>query len=177
MVLSATHARATQPEVPAGFVEMYVGGVVPTQNGHTLVLVNPVEQVLLPLGIGLSEAVSIDSRLTHKHAARPMAHDLMDGLLKNFGGVVVRVQIDDVRDELFVGTIYIKRDGRVVALDARPSDAIALAIGSSAPIFVARRVLDRAALDAADLAELQRRRDASEHVEQKHGVVEGVLEL
>jgi uncharacterized protein len=152
--LFALTAHAS-PEVagtaPAAFIEMFVAGVVPTEDGHTLVLVNPDEKVLLPLGIGLSEALSIHGRLEHRRFARPMTHDLVDGMLEKLGGEIVRVQIDDLRDDVFVGTIFIKTGGRIVPLDARPSDAVALAIGSRAPIFVARPVVDRAALRADEL--------------------------
>lgn len=136
---------------PPAFVEMFVAGVVPSDEGHTLVLVNPDEQVLLPVGIGLSEAVSIHGRLEHRRSSRPLTHDLLDGVLEKLGGQVVRVQIDDMRDDMFVGTVFIKTQGRIVALDARPSDAVALAIGSRAPIFVARPVVERAALHADEL--------------------------
>jgi len=148
-VVAAAEAR------PRGFIEMFVAGVVPTPDGHTLVLVNAEEEVLLPLGIGLNEALSIHTRLERRAdpepSKRPMTHDLLDHILTELGGEVVRVQIDDVRDDLFVGTIYIRKAGKVFPFDARPSDAVALAIGSRAPIYVARPVVDKAALHPEDL--------------------------
>jgi hypothetical protein len=144
--------RAQAEEKPPGFLEMFVAGVVPSPDGHTLVLVNPDEEVLLPLGIGLTEALSIHGRLERHRFARPMTHDLLDHIVTELGGEIVRVQIDDVRDDVFVGTVFIKKDGKVVSFDARPSDAVALALGSHAPIYVARPVVDRAALHPEDLA-------------------------
>lgn len=134
----------------SGFLEMFVAGVVPSDEGHTLVLVNADEQVLLPLGIGLTEALSIHGRLERRTSSRPMTHDLLDHIVTELGGEIVRVQIDDVRDDIFTGTVFIKKAGRVVSFDARPSDAVALAIGSHAPIFVARPVVDRAAIHPGD---------------------------
>ena len=139
---------------PGGFIEMTVAGVVPTQDGHTLVLVNAAEQVLLPVGIALPDAVAIHGRLEHLEMGRPMVHDVLEHIMKQLGGQIVRVQIDDLRDDVFVGTVFIRTPGsagEVVAIDARPSDAVALAIGASAPIFVARPVVERAAIRAADL--------------------------
>jgi hypothetical protein len=137
------------------FLEMFVAGVVPTPEGHTLVLINAEEKVLLPLGIGPMEALSIHGRLERSPLPRPMTHDLLDHIVHELGGEIVRVQIDDLREDLFVGTVFIKARGRVISVDARPSDAVALAIGNSAPIFVARVVVDRAALHPEDLDDAQ----------------------
>jgi bifunctional DNase/RNase len=142
---------------PKGFLEMFVAGVVPSPDGHTLVLVNAEEQVLLPLGIGLTEALSIHGRLEKRRFARPMTHDLLDHIVAELGGSIVRVQIDDLKDDVFVGTVFIKvnekgsKETKVVSFDARASDAVALAIGARAPIFVARPVVDRAAIHPGDL--------------------------
>ena len=143
----------TEPasSAPAAFLEMFVAGVVPTPDGHTMVLVNAEEKVLLPVGIGLPEALSIHGRLEHRHATRPLTHDLLDEMLKRLGGEVVRVQINDLQDDVFVAQVFVKSGDKVIAFDARPSDAVALALGSGAPIFVARPVVDRAAIRPDDL--------------------------
>jgi uncharacterized protein len=161
VIFTAGAALAAPPAVSSSadarpphkaFLEMFVAGVVPSPEGHTLVLVNAEEQVLLPLGIGLTEALSIHGRLERRSFSRPMTHDLLDHIVAELGGEIVRVQIDDVRDDIFVGTVFIKKAGKVVSFDARPSDAVALAIGSRAPIFVARPVVDRAAIHPDDIA-------------------------
>lgn len=136
---------------PTAFLEMFVAGVVPTPDGHTMVLVNADEKVLLPVGIGLPEALSIHGRLEHRATTRPLTHDLLDEVLKRLGGEVVRVQIDDLRDDIFVAQVFVKSGGKVITFDARPSDAVALALGSRAPIFVARPVVDRAAIHPDDI--------------------------
>lgn len=142
---------------PKGFIEMFVAGVVPSPDGHTLVLVNAEEQVLLPLGIGLTEALSIHGRLEKRRFSRPMTHDLLDHIVAELGGSIVRVQIDDLKDDVFVGTVFMRvpekggKESKIVSFDARPSDAVALALGARAPIYVARPVVDRAAIHPGDL--------------------------
>ena len=141
---------------PSGFLQMFVAGVMPTPDGHTLVLVNPDEEVLLPVGVGLPEAVSIYGRLEHKTAPQPLTHDLLDNVVEALGAEVIRVQIDDLKDVVFIGSVFLRgRDGKeLVALDARASDAVAIALSAHAPIFVARSVVERAALTADDLENL-----------------------
>ena len=137
--------------VPAQeFVEMFVAGVVPTDGGHTLVLVNADEQALLPLGIGPQEALAIHGRLEQHRLRRPLTHDLLDEVLKQLGGVVVRVQIDGVADDVFTSSIIVRSHERLLTFDARPSDAVALALSSHAPIYVARPVVDKIALHPRD---------------------------
>ena len=154
--------NVADPAKPKGFLEMFVAGVVPSPDGHTLVLVNAEEQVLLPLGIGLTEALSIHGRLERREFNRPMTHDLLDHIVTELGGTIVRVQIDDLKDDVFTGRVFIRVTGKgatkdsraeskVVSFDARPSDAVALAIGARAPIYVARPVVDRAAIHPGDL--------------------------
>lgn len=147
---------------PTGFVQMFVAGVMPTDDGHTMVLVNPDLEVLLPVGVGLPEAVSIYGRLENKIAPRPMTHDLLDHVVTALGAVVVRVQIDDLKDGAFIGTVFLRgKDGKDIApLDARASDAVAVALAAQAPIFVARPVVDRAALTKDDLERMPSRDDA-----------------
>ena len=156
-------ALDTQPAArftPKGFLQMFVAGVMPTADGHTMVLVNPDEEVLLPVGVGLPEAVSIFGRLEHKTAPRPMTHDLLDNVVEALGAEVIRVQIDDLKDGVFIGTVFLKGKGQnaeIVALDARASDAVAVALSASAPIFVARGVVERAALTHEDLERMPSR--------------------
>ena len=151
--------QPTARVTPVGFVQMFVAGVMPTDDGHTMMLVNPDLQVLLPVGVGLPEAVSIYGRLENKTAPRPMTHDLLDHVVTALGAVVVRVQIDDLKDGAFIGTVFLRgKDGKDIApLDARASDAVAVALAAQAPIFVARPVVDRAALTKDDLERMPSR--------------------
>lgn len=71
--------------------------------------------------------------------------------MKELGGEIVKVQVDAIRGNTFHGSVHIRRDGKIRALDARPSDAIALAIGNRVPIYVAQRVLDESGMSIEEL--------------------------
>jgi hypothetical protein len=151
--------RIEQPvatTTPAGFVQMFVAAVMPTGDTHTVVLVNAAEEVLLPVGVALPEALSIFGRLEQKTAPRPLTHDLLDHVVRVVGAEVVAVQLDDLPGATgsLRATVMLRRHGEtlLVALDARPPDAVAVALSAHAPIFVARPVVDRDALSRQDLA-------------------------
>ena len=94
--------------------------------------------------IGPNEALAIRLRVARQRPPRPLTHDLLEAVVDRLGGKVVRVHVEDVRDATFLGRVYLEAGGRTHAIDARPSDSIALALGAGAPIFVARSVIERA---------------------------------
>jgi uncharacterized protein len=99
----------------------------------------------LPIVIGMFEAFAIDRIVKGRTSERPLSHDLMVALVAKLGGEVVRVTIDDLRDETYYARVVIRRGADdEVAVDARPSDAITLALKTHVPIFVAERVLSGA---------------------------------
>ena len=106
----------------------------------------PGRGVLLPIWIGHPEATAILLALEGTQPPRPQTHDLMQGLLESLGAYVERVEITRVESGTFFATIIVRAEDRQVAVDARPSDSIALAIRMGAPIFVAEEVLDSAAV-------------------------------
>lgn len=101
---------------------------------------------LLPIWIGHPEATAILLALEGAQPPRPQTHDLMKGLLESLEALVERVEINHVESGTFFATILVRANGRTMAIDARPSDSIALAIRMGAPIFVAEEVLDSAAV-------------------------------
>ncbi|MEM8964015.1 MAG: bifunctional nuclease family protein [Acidobacteriota bacterium] len=105
----------------------------------------------LPIWIGVFEANAIALKLENVESQRPMTHDLMTTLLEKVSATVHRIEISDLSNNTFYAKIVIDLDGDVVAIDSRPSDAMALALRVDAPIYVARTVLDRARSD--DLGE------------------------
>jgi len=135
-------------------VEMSVAAVLPVRGGGAaVVLVDSKQSKVLPIIVGGTEALSINLRLAKESAPRPLTHDLLESVVHELGGKVVRAQVDEIRGEAFIGSVFVQvAGGRVVRIDARPSDAIALALGSSLPVFVARKVLDVAGVspDALD---------------------------
>ena len=148
---------ASEPAgAPAGYVEMFAGVVVPTEDdGAAVLLVDEAKQIALPIFIGGTEAISIDHRMRGEKFRRPLTHDLLDSVLRELDGKLVKVQVDALRDSTFHGSVFIRAKGRVVRIDARPSDAIALAIGSRVPIYVARAVLDEAGVKPDELRKQQ----------------------
>jgi len=136
---------------PKGFVTMTVLGVVPAGDGNAVFLIDAKHTVLLPIFVGDTEALSIALRLERRRFSRPLTHDLIDELVSDLGGRVLAVHVDALKGSTFVGTVYLVQHGRVMEVDARPSDAIAIALGDRVPIFVARQVLDEAGIRAEDL--------------------------
>lgn len=95
--------------------------------------------------IGSSEAMAIDRRLKGSPTPRPLTHDLLANVIEELGGVVEKIEINDLQASTFYAKIHIRQDGRVLQIDSRPSDAIALGIATMVPIFVAEHVLDAVA--------------------------------
>lgn len=99
---------------------------------------------VLPLWIGVSEANAILMALREVAVPRPMTHDLLKNLLHDLQARVLRVLITDLRESTFIATIYLRSGEKDIRVDSRPSDAVALALRTDAPIFVSAGVLARA---------------------------------
>ena len=114
------------------------------QGGFFVFLKEVEGERALPVFIGPLEAHSIASQLNNEPPPRPMSHDLFKGALDALGASVEKVEVYDLVDNVFLGNLHIKSNGGRHVLDSRPSDAIALALRFSAPIFVAEHVMDKA---------------------------------
>jgi uncharacterized protein len=125
----------------------------PSSNVPIVILRDIRSQLFLPIWIGVFEANAIALRLEKVEPPRPMTHDLLRSVLEQLGGTVEKIVISDLKESTFFAQIHV-RNGRdqdhPVSIDARPSDAIALALRTESPIFVLRSVLDKA--QAVDLA-------------------------
>src|SRR5215211_7399610 len=96
-----------------------------------------------PIVIGSGEAYAIDRRLKGILHPRPLTHDLLASVIEQMGGAIERIEINNLQDHTFFARIHIRRDGQqTVKVDSRPSDAIALGVATSVPIYVAEHVLD-----------------------------------
>lgn len=144
-------AKPKAVRAPEGYVEMTVVGVAPTGDGEAVLLVDEDKSVIVPIFIGGTEALSIDLRHRRKRYQRPLTHDLLDEVARELGGSFEKVHVDDIKGNTFVGTVFLRAGKRVVQIDARPSDAIALALGNRVPIFVAQRVIDQAGIRKSDM--------------------------
>ncbi len=137
-------AETVRVAAPKGFVEMFVVAVLTTDGGPAVVLQDVRESLMVPIWVGIGEAHAIQLRLEHRRFARPLTHDLFDTVMANLGGELIRVQVDDLQGDMYVGSIYVRRGGgEIEQFDARPSDSIALALGNRAPIFVSEVVIKR----------------------------------
>jgi bifunctional DNase/RNase len=132
---------------PSGFVRMTVRGVAPTAQGNAVLLVDENQKRGVPIFVGETEALSIRLRLANRRYARPLTHDLFDSALDQLGAKVEYVRVDKLQNNVFFGTVVLTSGKKYIELDARSSDAVALALGRDVPIFMARPVLDRSAID------------------------------
>lgn len=131
-----------------GLVEMFVESVRlhMLSNRHVVILKEPDRERYLPIWIGSWEASAIAMRLQGLVPERPLTHDLFATTLQELGAQIRGIVISDLADETFHARLVLEVEGRTTELDARPSDALALAVRSDAPIQVAEAVLARAAL-------------------------------
>ncbi len=127
-------------------IEMSIRGLTidPATNMPIVVLRDVDNQRALPIWVGPVEANAIALQVENVMLPRPMTHDLIRNVLQDLGAVLRRVLITDLQDGTFFAYLEIVRDGDVLLVDARPSDALALSLRTSAPIFVESSVLDRA---------------------------------
>jgi uncharacterized protein len=115
-------------------------------NRHVVILKDAERDRYLPIWIGAWEASAIAMRLQGVTAERPLTHDLFVNALAQLGVRVDRIVISDLADETYHARLHLDRDGTEVEVDARPSDALALAVRCEAPIFATEEVLAQAAL-------------------------------
>jgi uncharacterized protein len=97
--------------------------------------------------IGIFEATSIDRRVKKMPSPRPLTHDLVAGVIDSMGGELRDVYISELRDHTYYAKLRIRQNGELIEVDSRPSDAIALAVTASVPIYVAEDVLEEACGD------------------------------
>jgi uncharacterized protein len=125
------------------FVEMELHKIIISemQDSQVIFLREVDGERNFPIVIGSNEAVAIDRRLKGTPTQRPMTHDLLASVIEQMGGKIVRIEINDLSDHTFFALIHIRLNGEILEVDSRPSDAIALGVASTVPIFVADHVL------------------------------------
>jgi bifunctional DNase/RNase len=127
-------------------IEMTINGLMvdPITNTPIVILREGNGQRMLPIWVGISEANAIAQQIENVTTPRPMTHDLLRNVIQDLKASVERVVVCDLQDTTYYALIYVTHNGETVAIDARPSDAIALALRTRAPIFVEERVIDHA---------------------------------
>ena len=117
-----------------------------SSNRFVVILKDDVYNRWLPIVVGPAEAQSIALQLEKVSPPRPMTHDLMKNMLGSMKADVLRVVVNDLKENTYYATIDLRRNGSQNKVDARPSDAIALALRFQAPIFVEEEVMKRASI-------------------------------
>ncbi len=127
-------------------IEMTIKGLMvdPITNTPIVILRDADGQRALPIWVGIFEANAIALQIENVTTPRPMTHDLLRNVIQNLKATVERVVVCDVQDTTYYAMIYVMREGQTMAIDARPSDAIALALRTRAPIFVEETVIEHA---------------------------------
>jgi bifunctional DNase/RNase len=127
-------------------IEMTIKGLMvdPITNMPIVMLKDMQGDRVLPIWVGIFEANAIALQIENIATPRPMTHDLLRNVIKDLDGTVERVVVCDLRDNTFYAVIYLTVRGESVAIDARPSDAIALALRTRSPILVEETVIDNA---------------------------------
>ena len=124
-------------------LQMKIKGLMidPVSNMPIIILKNTEQNSVLPIWVGIFEANAIAMQLENIVSPRPMTHDLLKNMIESLEAKIERVVITDLRENTFFASIHLTRGAESVEVDARPSDAMALALRAGAPIFVESEVL------------------------------------
>jgi bifunctional DNase/RNase len=127
-------------------IEMTIKGLMvdPITNMPIIILRDKAGDRVLPIWVGIFEANAIALQMENIATPRPMTHDLLRNIIEDLKGTVEKVVVSELRDSTFYALIYVATPNDALAIDARPSDAIALALRTRAPIFVEESVIDNA---------------------------------
>jgi uncharacterized protein len=132
-------------------IEVRIRGLMmdPATNMPIVVLKDVASDTVMPIWVGIFEANAIALEIEKMAAPRPMTHDLTRNLIHYLNGTLERVVITELRDDTFFATLWLRQDGEQLVVDARPSDAIALALRADCPIYVSEQVMQSAKLNTS----------------------------
>ncbi|NJD52370.1 MAG: bifunctional nuclease family protein [Candidatus Methanoperedens sp.] len=119
-----------------------------------IVLLEDEAKRMMPIYIGISEAISINSALNHEIPPRPMTHDLFVSLLTRLDSTIDDILIDELNEGVYYARMTVSMDGKSFELDARPSDCIAIALRCGAPIHIRDNVLSEAVMSKEELQDV-----------------------
>ena len=138
--------REDSPEASGTLVEMTIKGLMvdPITNMPIVILKDKDGDRVLPIWVGIFEANAIALQIENVVTPRPMTHDLLKNVIYDLKADIQKIVVSDLKENTFYALIYLTVNGEALAVDARPSDAIALALRARAPIFVEDRVIDNA---------------------------------
>jgi uncharacterized protein len=132
-------------------IEVRIRGLMldPATNMPIVVLKDVASDTVMPIWVGLYEANAIAFEIEKVSAPRPMTHDLTRNLMRHLDAQLERIVITEIKDETFYAVLWVRQGNDPIAIDARPSDAIALALRADCPIFVAEHVMQSAKLNTS----------------------------
>jgi bifunctional DNase/RNase len=132
-------------------IEVRIRGLMmdPATNMPIVVLKDVSSETVMPIWVGIFEANAIAIEIEKVAAPRPMTHDLTRNLIRHMNAQLERVVINELRDDTFFAVLWLKQGDEAMTIDARPSDAIALALRSDCPIYVSEAVLQSAKLNTS----------------------------
>jgi bifunctional DNase/RNase len=127
-------------------IEMNIKGLMidPITNMPIIILRDQEGQRILPIWVGVFEANAIALQIENVQTPRPMTHDLLKNIIDDLSASVERIVVTELKENTFYALIHLRRNGHSIEVDARPSDAIALALRTQSPIFVEEAVIDTA---------------------------------
>ncbi len=127
-------------------IEVVIDSIrVSLMSPHRVVLLKEIDSDRrLPIWIGPFETDAIVVELQQVETARPLTHDLLKKVITELGGTVSHVLVNSLKDDYFTATVFIDQNGKLLEIDARPSDAMALAVRVSVPVFVDEKVMEEA---------------------------------
>ncbi|MCI0619337.1 bifunctional nuclease family protein, partial [bacterium] len=127
-------------------VEMRIKGLMldPVTNMPIIILSDMEGQRILPIWVGFFEANAIALQMENVATPRPMTHDLLKNVISGLNATVKKILVNNLWDNTFYALIYVEMNGETMAIDSRPSDAIALALRMKSPIFVEEEVIQKA---------------------------------
>ena len=144
-------------------IEMRIRGLMmdPVTNMPIVILRDLDGKSVLPIWVGVFEANAIALEIEKVATPRPMTHDLIKNVLMGLGGGIRKVVVSDLKEDTFYAMIWVEREGEMIAIDSRPSDALAVALRLDCPIYVEDEVLNSsknvtAVSDKANSEELRR---------------------
>ncbi len=144
-------------------IEMMIKGLMidPITNMPIIILRDGDGGRILPIWVGVFEANAIALQMENVQTPRPMTHDLLKNVIEDLSAAVERIVVTDLKENTFYAVIHLRTDGKGVVVDARPSDAIALALRAGAPIYVEETVIEsarsvEASKDSMDVGRLQK---------------------
>ena len=130
-------------------IEVRIRGLMmdPATNMPIVVLKDVGSDTVMPIWVGIFEANAIAIEIEKVATPRPMTHDLARNLMRHMNARLEKIVISELRDDTFFAVLWLRQDGELVTLDARPSDAIALALRADCPIYVSEHVMQTAKLN------------------------------